>query len=295
MQIVEQESHCLNCGTDLKGSFCHYCGQAKIRHREGFIHTMIHFIGDFIHFDSLIFKTIVPLLFRPGYLVKEYEAGRRVSHLNPIKMYVFLSFLFFSILYFTKDEHSIDIGTKKAQDEVLYSSLDSLEIDTPLQGIENIQPDKNMNTFEKSLIEKIKTINEKYKKKELIELLSESFLHNLPKVLFILLPFFALFLKLLYIRRPYDYISHLIFSIQFFNFIFLFGGIALLCSFIPALSFISDNWYLFTLINLWVAMVKVYDQGWVKTGIKLMILNFLSMILAGFGAIFNAAYSLLNL
>ena len=30
MQIVEQESHCLNCGTDLKGSYCHYCGQAKI-------------------------------------------------------------------------------------------------------------------------------------------------------------------------------------------------------------------------------------------------------------------------
>jgi hypothetical protein len=42
-------------------------------------------------------------------------------------------------------------------------------------------------------------------------------------------------------------------------------------------------------------MVKVYDQGWIKTGVKLMILNFLSMILAGFGAIFNAAYSLLNL
>lgn len=140
MEIAEQVSHCLNCGTALKGSFCHYCGQEKIRHREGFIHTMIHFIGDFVHFDALIFKTIVPLLFQPGYLVKEYEAGRRVSHLNPIKMYVFLSFLFFSIVYFANKEKSQDPSLIKAKEEVLYSNLDSLEIEIPLQEIEAKTP-----------------------------------------------------------------------------------------------------------------------------------------------------------
>lgn len=102
--ITQQEDYCLNCKTTLQGDFCHRCGQPKLdTHHDSFLHTMTHFIGDFVHFDSQIFRTAIPLLFKPGFLVNEYFKGKRVSYLPPIRMYVFLSFLFFFLTFSLSD------------------------------------------------------------------------------------------------------------------------------------------------------------------------------------------------
>nr|WP_255578221.1 DUF3667 domain-containing protein [Chitinophaga sp. sic0106] len=39
--------------------------------------------------------TLKYLMIRPGFLTREYMAGRRVRYVNPIKLYVFVSFVFF--------------------------------------------------------------------------------------------------------------------------------------------------------------------------------------------------------
>ena len=49
--------------------------------------------------------------------------------------------------------------------------------------------------------------------------------HNIPKVFFILLPFFALLLKLAYIRRPFLYIDHIIFCLHFHSVLFIGMGL----------------------------------------------------------------------
>uniref|UniRef100_UPI0040409E0C DUF3667 domain-containing protein n=1 Tax=Pontibacter sp. H259 TaxID=3133421 RepID=UPI0040409E0C len=56
---------------------------------------MLHSVGHYFHFESKFFKSIVPLLTKPGFLTKEYFAGKRASHLNPISMYISISILFF--------------------------------------------------------------------------------------------------------------------------------------------------------------------------------------------------------
>src|SRR5207244_3362388 len=69
------------------------------------------------HFDSNFFHTVHHLLFKPGFLSKEYLKGRRGSYLHPIRMYVFTSALFF-LLFFkfaipSKMSHSnLDDGIK---------------------------------------------------------------------------------------------------------------------------------------------------------------------------------------
>jgi hypothetical protein len=94
-----QENDCLNCGTILEGHYCHNCGQENLQIRESFGHMMNHAISDYFHFDHQFFHTLKPLLFKPGFLTNEYMAGRRAQYLHPVKMYIFISIVYFLLLF----------------------------------------------------------------------------------------------------------------------------------------------------------------------------------------------------
>lgn len=94
-----KEKNCLNCNTIVQGRYCQVCGQENIVPQETFRHLVLHFIYDITHFDGKFFDTLKYLVFKPGYLSKEYVAGRRAKYLNPIRMYVFTSAIFFLIFF----------------------------------------------------------------------------------------------------------------------------------------------------------------------------------------------------
>jgi hypothetical protein len=94
-----KEKNCLNCGATVVGRFCHVCGQENVVPKESFWKLVIHFFYDITHFDSNFFYTLKYLLFKPGFLSKEYLKGRRASYLNPVRMYVFTSAIFFLIFF----------------------------------------------------------------------------------------------------------------------------------------------------------------------------------------------------
>ena len=93
-----KEKDCLNCGTIVQGRYCQQCGQENVVPKETFWHMVTHFFYDITHFDTNFFHTIHHLVFKPGFLSREYLAGRRVRYLHPIKMYVFTSAVFFILL-----------------------------------------------------------------------------------------------------------------------------------------------------------------------------------------------------
>ena len=86
---------CANCHATLSGEYCAACGQ---RH-EPHVHTVAHFAGEAFesvsHADSRLWRTLWYLLARPGFLSKEFFAGRRVSYLPPFRLYLVISVLFF--------------------------------------------------------------------------------------------------------------------------------------------------------------------------------------------------------
>jgi hypothetical protein len=94
-----KEKDCLNCGTIVQGKYCHACGQENVVPKETFWHMVTHFSYDITHFDSKFFTSLKDLLFKPGFLSKEYMAGRRASYLHPVKMYVFTSAIFFLLFF----------------------------------------------------------------------------------------------------------------------------------------------------------------------------------------------------
>jgi len=82
------------------GRYCHVCGQENVEPKESFWHLLTHFFNDITHFDGKFFITLKDLLFKPGFLSKEYMIGRRASYLNPVRMYVFTSAIFFLLFFF---------------------------------------------------------------------------------------------------------------------------------------------------------------------------------------------------
>ena len=94
-----KEKDCLNCGATVQGKYCHVCGQENVEPKETFWHMVTHFFYDITHFDSSFFTSVKDLLFKPGFLSKEYMKGRRASYLHPVRMYVFTSAIFFLIFF----------------------------------------------------------------------------------------------------------------------------------------------------------------------------------------------------
>ncbi len=109
--------------------------------------------------------------------------------------------------------------------------------------------------------------------------LYQFFLGKLTIMLLLMMPFLALILRMLYIRRNYYYVEHLVFSFHFHAFVFVIVGI------LSIVGPYMQGWQIgLTITGIFVyeflAMKRVYKQGFFKTFLKWFVLNILFSILA---------------
>ncbi len=106
---------CGNCGTELLGETCYRCGQPT----KGLVRQFSSIMGDFLdtvlNIDARVFRTIGPLIFKPGYLTQEYFSGRRIRFVSPVRLFFFLAVLTFLFAQFSLPD---DIGSGKNDDLV---------------------------------------------------------------------------------------------------------------------------------------------------------------------------------
>ena len=325
---LRKENNCLNCGTEVIGRYCHNCGQENIEPEESAWHFVVHFFNDVTHFDGKFFTTLKDLLFKPGYLSREYMIGRRVKYLNPVRMYLFTSFIFFLIFFsvthvsdseFKSNEFTFNGMTEQAMDSLSNKDLNDftkkINNGVPMSRMQlNIYVDSfkrngvmrifgsqtryhsikeydsaiksnsvNDGWLRKTLTYKEIAINSKYHNQQgqFISDFLNSLLHHFPQILFISLPICALILKLLYFRRKkFYYVSHGIFSIHFYIFVFIAMLLSMLVSRIEGL--LKWNWldYVNGLIAiiiffyLYKAMRNFYQQRRGKTVLKFFLFSF---------------------
>ena len=271
---LRHDKTCLNCGSLVEERFCTHCGQENLEPKETVGHLISHFFEDLTHFDGKFFVTVKDLILRPGFLTREYVAGRRTSYLNPIRMYIFISAMFFLALFAGSEEKSepqddnthavnvfrqqladslrnaktdsprkafngalagtLDTSKVKAKDESLglkYGAAGVVEIDivehkyNTLREYDSIQrtlPDtaKDKGTMHWILRNNVKQ-KEKHGGRSTLHL-EVDVRHDIPKLMFLLLPLFALYVGWFYDRKKYYYVNHAIFSVHFHSFTFLF-------------------------------------------------------------------------
>lgn len=228
---LRKDKTCLNCRYVVENRFCSNCGQENTDTRKTFYHLFIHFIEDLTHYENAFWKTIKNLLFKPSALTKEYLSGKRLSYLAPVRLYIFISFItFFLITVFpNKDSEALKIQETKVPTNTKQETKDEEDLFnfgygsvTELDSIQKNAPEsKKRSEFNYWINKKIQTIKDHNTNKEILEKFVESFLHNLPKVLFVFMPFFAFFLWLFHNKKRWYYFDHGIFTLHYFSFLLL--------------------------------------------------------------------------
>lgn len=88
---------CLNCSTPLQEGweYCPNCGQKNQELKLPLGHVLEELAEGIWHFDSKLWATLKAIVTRPGKITVDFLDGRRVRYVPPIRLYVFISFVFF--------------------------------------------------------------------------------------------------------------------------------------------------------------------------------------------------------
>jgi len=64
---------------------------------------LLDVLENLFHFDAKLFRNIVTLLFLPGRLSAAFNAGKRAAQMPPLRLYIFVSVLFFFVSFLTPE------------------------------------------------------------------------------------------------------------------------------------------------------------------------------------------------
>lgn len=148
MKKLRKGENCLNCGLklDKKYNYCPQCGQENTDNKVSLRALIADIISNYLNFDMLLGRSLLPFLFRPGYLVKEFLEGKRVGHIHPVRLYLIVNFLFFIVFVHTIDLSIIDkklaltekrTQPKKVKKVLVYGEKDTTTL-TMRQFAENL-------------------------------------------------------------------------------------------------------------------------------------------------------------
>ncbi len=304
-QHIRKDKNCLNCGHDVPDRFCGHCGQENVETKESFGHLVSHFFQDITHYDSKLLLTLKYLFFYPGHLTKMYMQGHRMDYVNPIRLYVFTSFVFFLMLSFVQEGHNpydrhrkepttrmvfdttgtrlqqaLDSGKVEA-DEIektkaaiaVMRTMRELSHDTTgratarYDSLQAAVPENEKHGFIlRNFLHRYYEMQDKYGE-NVQDVIRDKMAHNYPKLMFLLLPFFALLLKWFYFRKAHYYADHAIFAIHMHTFIFMTGIIAVLLN----LLLHSDSVYAWFMIPVYIYFVFALRNTYaVSFGIALL-------------------------
>ena len=308
---------CANCDAILAGHFCANCGQRV----ENPVHSLWHFIAeateDLTHADSRLWGTVGALLFKPGFLTTEFLAGRRVKYLPPVRLYLVMSVLFFLFAAIGNNHQptAAEIAHNKA--EIAKAEADFKRATghkLVVIGADDLKAGEDQrqhNLAQCALMEPEMRHAGRFKAAFLGVMhkvcvagaqddghaLSEAFLHNLPKALFITLPVMAALMKLLYRRPRRHYVEHLLFLLHEYSFVFLWFAICILLGWIIPSEGIMDallvGFVLYAMYYYFRAQRHVYSEGLGRTVAKVTVLSFAYLIVALVALVATAVYSVL--
>ncbi|MEP7184369.1 MAG: DUF3667 domain-containing protein [Rhodanobacter sp.] len=322
-------SACGNCGAPLHGKYCHACGQPV----EGLVRHFNSVLGDVLdsvlNIDARIVHTLVPLYFRPGKLTLDYFCNKRARYVTPFRLVFFLAIIAFLAIQLvlrtgseplvqfqappihgvaissapvaTTDTHFAN-GDIKFNDEVVWNRhskpwrprwLPGFSSDWLNDAIEHAR--NNLHDMNSGNAAEAKTSAQR---------LMGGVFAVAPQVLFVLLPLFALLLKVFYVFKRRLYMEHLIVAMHSHAFIMLSLLVLVALSLLRGWLAPHAAWlgsligllhaaaWLWMLGYLLIMQKRVYRQGWLMTSLKYVCIGLCYSMLLGIGMAFAVLVSL---
>jgi hypothetical protein len=298
-------AHCDNCGALVTQKYCGACGQRL----EPPVHSLWHFtqaaLEDVTHADSRLWRTLAALMLKPGFLTREFFAGRRARYLPPVRLYLVLSALFFLWASVSPSQQKLlqisvsDHGAPSAAMTPLQGAKDSKALCAPGESREQCAQRVCHNAeyqgpWRDLVVTRghqlcVRTVLDGGKSER------EAILHSVPRAMFLFLPLLAGAMMLMYWWPRHYYVEHLLLFLHNHAFVFLLlllvGLVSALLTGLasappPALQKLAHG--VSELVNLavtlyiaWYAyrsMRVVYGQGRGLTLGKLLVLSFFYLV-----------------
>ncbi len=283
---------CRNCGALSPGAYCPACGQETRLRLQTLREFMREAAGRYVAFDGKWWKSLAALMVRPGFLTREYFAGRRRRYVRPARLFLIASLLLFAVLRIATDLSDVELidvapsgnskateepkGTPVARDGPASSRESGATEERKGPTVAAVVDDTfnvSIGEFEEKLpvlknrIERFNRMSSADKSAQLVN----GMLRYGPYAAFALLPAYALLLKLLYLgrrrrypARPRLYGEHLVFAAH--NHAFLF--------FVAVAAIVIPVGPLRTLLLIWAAaymlwsLRAVYGGSWTGIAVR---------------------------
>ncbi len=283
--MTESRGNCRNCDAPLAGEYCGHCGQRERGADLTFGQLAGELADELFSWDSRLWRTLVPLLFRPGFLTAEYIAGRRARYVPPFRLYLIISFVLILVVtaLASGDSHVVIV-----QGLVIGADTGIAEDQPNLAAAGKNPAGEDSPPWLKDLDRRLE--NNAQRLQDNPAALMQSLLEYLPQMMFLLLPFFALLLKLCYLHSPYHYLQHLVFSLHFHScaYVLYLVGVA-------AQGLLGEHLtgnYLLLLLPLYlpIALMRTYGSGvmsalgkslcilWIDSIVTLVAFSFLVLL-----------------
>jgi hypothetical protein len=327
--LENKVKNCLNCGEQLNTdqNYCPNCGQENSDKKLAIGAFVKDFFSNYLSFDTILFKTLNPFVFRPGKLTRAFNEGKRRRYINPIRLYLIFSLFYFFMISLTVPKDFIDsslrsyINKKDLLDSLKIETLDSAGVQQLIKKVEQnkaVNQEDSLNKwatlkywagdetlsdeeFESKLDKvggNIEGIPANYKRSFLLNssMFTYQAIRNLPLMMFFFLPIFALILLMLFYKKRY-YIEHIIHGLHLHAFAYFIYGLAIL---LISLFSGGEGWIIF-LSFIWVSFYtlfsikRLYQNSWGKSLLKFFILGFFYFILLSFGSLFELYISFITI
>lgn len=242
---------CLNCGHQLHGRYCSECGQKRTE-PDPRLRELAHEAADeLLHWDGKLVRTLGALFRRPGFLTREYLAGRRARFVSPVKLYLTASVVYFAVLAVVPRMTAVrfDVG----------DTTPAASGATAPAPVQVRPPSGAFRTKKRQAFDRIARDPERFR---------QALRHNQPKAMFVLLPLFALGLRALY-RRQGRYPAHFVFALHLHAFAFLVLAATTAPSILSAsLDGVDALGIVTSCIYLVLALRRTYGEPWGRTFLK---------------------------
>ncbi len=243
---------CLNCGAVLMPladatppRFCGNCGQETTVKPPTLGEFAQQFAGAYLSTEGALWRTLKLLLLKPGELTRLYLAGQRKHFLLPLRLYLTISVLMLLALRLSGtlqvelDAPPVEAAAAKKLDVSILTFKDGtgLGLRKGVFYCDNFpawlckRAQRRLDIDPKAVADAVDQFKDRY-------------IRNIGAAMFLLLPAFALWLKLVYLNRRLRYTEHLVFALHVHAFWFLAFG--LLFTGVNALAIVGSlavPWY----------------------------------------------------
>ena len=286
---------CLNCGAALamNARFCSQCGQDTANHPPSLMEFVHEFVSHYIAVEGTLWKSLWGLMARPGFLTREYLAGRKQRYVLPLRLLLTLGLLFFLALKLMPGStHTLGLDDDDEVAQVVpeaasAASSASAKVAKAKKKISERTGDANIlspglaTQLPQVMQDRIHRAEDHWRAdpKGSLHAMGATMLGLAPYAVLCSLPFFAGLLKLLFWRQPYG--VHFVFAMHLHA---AWYGMLLLAVLLPwgAVAFAVWAW---SNIDPVIALKRVHAASWWTPVLRAALLAVLHWVIITLGLV----------